>query len=83
MALGVILGILQWVLPLLKAGVSAFTKSGLPQELITAGEAAIASLQKFITIAEPSRAEVLSLDINQDAWGVASTNTPATAKKTK
>lgn len=69
MTLGVILGILQWVLPLLKAGVGAFTKSNLPQELIDAGTAAIASLQKFITIAEPSRAQVLSLDISQDAWG--------------
>lgn len=73
MTVGMVLGILQWVLPLLKAGVTAFTKANLPQELIDAASAAVTQIQKVIDIGEPTRAQVLALDIDSNAWGPAPT----------
>ena len=71
MSIEVILGILQWVLPIAKAGLSAFTKANLPQELIDALQAAVDGLETVSAIDEPTRAQVLALDIDPNAWGPA------------
>jgi len=61
--------ILEWVLPLLKAGLSAFTKSKLPQEIIDAATSAVQAIEKILAVQEPTRSQILALDIDLNAWG--------------
>jgi hypothetical protein len=61
--------ILEWVLPLLKVGLAAFIKSDLPAEIIDAAESAIVAIEKILAVQEPTRAQVLALDIDPAAWG--------------
>jgi hypothetical protein len=69
MTFAALFAILQWVLPLAKAGFAVATKSKLPQEIIDALAAAVAGLEKVAGITEPTRAQVLALDIDPNAWG--------------
>ena len=69
MTIAVLFSILEWVLPLLKVGLAAFTKSQLPQEIIDAANNAIASIEKILTVTEPTRAQILALEIDPNAWG--------------
>lgn len=72
MTLATVLAILQWTLPLAKAALAAATKSNVPQELIDALQGAVNGLQAVSTISEPTRAQVMALDIDPAAWGPAS-----------
>jgi hypothetical protein len=69
--MAVIFAILEWVLPLLKVASSAFTKSQLPQEIIDAANSAILAIEKILTVQEPTRAQIMALDIDPNAWGPA------------
>lgn len=69
MTFAAIYSILGWVLPLVKVGVSALTKSNLPQNIIDDLQAAADSIEKVIAIDEPTRAQVYALDIDPAAWG--------------
>ena len=71
MTLATILAILQWTLPLAKAALAAVTKANAPQELIDALQGAVNGLQAVSAITEPTRAQVLALDIDPAAWGPA------------
>ena len=64
-----VLAILGWVLPLAKAAASSLSKSGVAQNVIDDIEAAAAAIEKVVNIDEPTRAEVLDLDIDPAAWG--------------
>jgi len=85
MTASALFAILTWVLPLLKAGLDAFTKSKLPQEIIDAANNAIIAIEKILTVSEPTRAQVLALEIDPNAWGTVpgSSTTTTTTTVTK
>lgn len=69
MTFATIYAILGWVLPLVKVGVGALSKSTLPQSVIDDLQAAADSIEKVINIDEPTRVQVMALDIDPAAWG--------------
>lgn len=74
MSLQTVLAILGWVLPLVKVAASAVSKSSLPQNVIDDIQAAANAIEKVVTIDEPTRAQVMALDIDPAAWGAAGIN---------
>lgn len=72
MTFAAIYAILKWVLPLVKVGVATVSKSNLPQNILDDLQAAADSIEKVVNIDEPTRVQVMALDIDPAAWGKAS-----------
>lgn len=76
MNLQTVLAILGWVLPLVKTAASAVSKSNLPQNILDDIQAAADSIEKVVNIDEPTRTQVMALDIDPTAWGTSPASAP-------
>ncbi len=76
MTLTALIALLNWTLPLIKGSVSALSKSNVPQEIIDMFQGAANAIEKVVNIDLPTRAQVLALDIDPNAWGPDPRKTP-------